>query len=201
MNKKRHFSILKVSIYTYLTIAIITIFACFKYHEEIFKQEGFIPYYLSGNIYWIWQIFLGLGVAFFIIILCILGRFFTKWMYNVEIELKKHIGNLYFHDILIIGFLSGTAEEFLFRGLLQPTLGILWTSIIFAILHFPSKKILIFYPIFAMIMSIILGYITIINHGSIISAIVAHVTINIVNLYRINEIESPIGIKMHSNSK
>jgi uncharacterized protein len=43
--------------------------------------------------------------------------------------------SLRFHHAAILGLVAGIPEEILFRGALQPTLGLLFTSVIFGALH------------------------------------------------------------------
>lgn len=41
-------------------------------------------------------------------------------------------------DMLLVAVNAGTGEELLFRGIVQPLLGLGWTSLVFALLHLPG---------------------------------------------------------------
>ncbi|WP_420264355.1 CPBP family intramembrane glutamic endopeptidase [Candidatus Magnetominusculus dajiuhuensis] len=56
-------------------------------------------------------------------------------------------------DIVLISLLAGMGEEFLFRGVLQAKIGIVWSSLIFGLFHFLTPT----YFLFATVMSFYLG--------------------------------------------
>ncbi|BBM83643.1 CPBP family intramembrane glutamic endopeptidase [Candidatus Uabimicrobium amorphum] len=189
-------SITSICLVVYPLMAFLGIGLCFYYNYELFAAQGFAKFYIFGTIPVLSQIIMGLVVTFVTIVLCIWGSSSLAWLKNTEVELKKVIGDLTLREMVIIGVCSGIGEEVLFRGALQPMFGLVWTSLFFGMLHFPVNKQFLFYPIFATIMGFILGYLTIINHGCITSAIVAHAFVNMVNLYRINKVvveDTPVG--------
>lgn len=40
------------------------------------------------------------------------------------------------HDLLLVAIVAGIGEELLFRGVLQPLMGRLWSNVVFGLLHF-----------------------------------------------------------------
>ena len=85
-------------------------------------------------------------------------------------------------DIFILAVTSSVAEEALFRGCLQPAIGIGWTSLIFAICHPPIQKKLIAWPLFAWLISYLLGNLYTYGGDALIAPILCHFTINFCNL-------------------
>ncbi|MDP7035859.1 MAG: type II CAAX endopeptidase family protein [Planctomycetota bacterium] len=85
-------------------------------------------------------------------------------------------------DIFILAVTSSVAEEALFRGCLQPAIGIGWTSLIFAFCHPPIHKKLIAWPLFAWLISYLLGNLYIYGGDALIAPILCHFTINFCNL-------------------
>ena len=87
-------------------------------------------------------------------------------------------------DIIIISLCAGIGEELFFRGAIQPYLGIYLTAIIFVALHGyldPRDWRLSIYGVVMTIIIIGLGYFT--EYVGIISAITAHVVIDLILLY------------------
>lgn len=50
-------------------------------------------------------------------------------------ELAPSLSNLRWFDLILLAILAGVAEELLFRGLLQPWIGPLWTNVVFGLVH------------------------------------------------------------------
>lgn len=64
-------------------------------------------------------------------------------------------------DIAVISLMAGIGEELLFRGVLQAKIGIVWSSLIFGLLHFLTLE----YFIIATAMSFYLGELCIYFNG------------------------------------
>lgn len=83
-------------------------------------------------------------------------------------------------DYLPIAILSGVGEELFFRGILQDRIGIIITSIIFAVLHIPKKEQWI-YSVWALFASLYLCNLYAYTNNLFI-VIVAHVINNLLAL-------------------
>jgi membrane protease YdiL (CAAX protease family) len=84
-------------------------------------------------------------------------------------------------DIWFISFCAGFGEELLFRGALQPWLGIWITAVVFVALHGyldPFNRPILGYGIFMVLVCAGFGYLT--DHIGLWSASVAHMGIDIV---------------------
>lgn len=83
-------------------------------------------------------------------------------------------------DFISLAFFSGLAEEIFFRGILQNGIGIIPASIIFALLHFPSKEFAI-YALWTFFAGMFFGNIYQITNNLFI-VIVAHILNNLLAL-------------------
>ncbi len=77
---------------------------------------------------------------------------------------------------------SGLGEELLFRGALQPALGLLPASLLFGLLHMAPGRPGLGWSLWAALMGLLLG---ILHQGTglLIAPITAHVTVNYLNLH------------------
>ena len=91
------------------------------------------------------------------------------------------LGPLSLREALILALLSGTAEELLFRGALWPTLSLVGTTLLFAVVHIAPRRALWVYPLFAGVCGLLLG---LLRDGtdSVIPPMVAHIVVNALNL-------------------
>lgn len=178
--------LLTTVVWAYSAILIFAITMCYQCHFPKFRYQGFWHFYFVGGVSVVGQILLGISLAVITLLLWALGSRKLQSIRHLEQGIAEILGKLNIWQITLIAMCSGIVEEVLFRATLQPMYGLVWTSIFFGILHFPFDRKLLFYPVFATIMGFILGYVTILNHGSITTAITAHVCINMINLCRIN---------------
>ena len=91
------------------------------------------------------------------------------------------LGPLTWGQALWLALLSGVAEELLFRGALQPTLGLPLTCLLFGMVHWPMTPKLIPWTISAGLLGLAFGYGFELS-GHITGPVVAHFTINFINL-------------------
>jgi len=88
---------------------------------------------------------------------------------------------------LWISLSAGIGEELLFRGALQPILGIWWASFIFTLAHFRSGEFYsmnwqkLIYAASVFIAGLFLGYVFL--EIGLIAAIVTHTIVNVVSLF------------------
>ena len=113
-----------------------------------------------------------------------------KWKYlndvNFDFTLRLGIFNFSLQEILFLSFCAGVGEEIVFRGMIQPLLGILTTSFMFIALHgymsYSSWPKVIFGLILFSVGTIlgILG-----EYIGLLAAIVAHIIYDIIAFQRI----------------
>jgi membrane protease YdiL (CAAX protease family) len=121
----------------------------------------------------------------------LLGQF--DWAREMESEFVNILGPLELGEVLILAASSAIGEESVFRGVLQPWLGLVNATLVFALVHAPMSKKLRPWPIFALAIGFLLGGLTWVS-GSIIPPIVTHATVNGLNLYVIGERARRLGI-------
>jgi membrane protease YdiL (CAAX protease family) len=124
---------------------------------------------------------LGLGAALMIVGLCRIASETMSHVKRAEQVLAERLGTLTTLQCLIVALASGLGEELLFRGVLQPGLGLVVTSILFGVVHVPTRKELAAWPVFAVAVGFLLGWIAL-RTGAVVAPIVAHVAINGLNL-------------------
>lgn len=87
-------------------------------------------------------------------------------------------------EILFVSCCAGIGEEILFRGAVQPLIGIGWTSLLFVVLHGyinPFNPSMTVYGIFMVLAVAGMGWVAF--HRGLVSAIVAHTVIDVILLY------------------
>jgi membrane protease YdiL (CAAX protease family) len=113
-----------------------------------------------------------------------------KWKYlddvNFNYTLRLGIFNFSLQEILFLSFCAGVGEEIVFRGMIQPWLGILTTSFMFIALHgymsYSSwPKVIFGLILFAV--GTILGILG--EYLGLLAAIVAHIIYDVIAFQRI----------------
>jgi membrane protease YdiL (CAAX protease family) len=90
------------------------------------------------------------------------------------------------NEIVYISLIAGISEEILFRGAIQPVIGIWWTSLLFIAVHgyIRLNSIThIFYTLFTFTLSVMLG--ALFMYVGLISAMTAHFIYDVIVLYGI----------------
>lgn len=108
----------------------------------------------------------------------------TRWGAAMYQEFQQALGGLDSRQILLLSLLSAVGEEALFRGALHPRLGLWVTALLFAGLHFPYRKTLVPWSLFALVLGVFLGLLTDFAQ-SLWPAIFLHFFINYFNLHDI----------------
>lgn len=87
-------------------------------------------------------------------------------------------------DAILLALASGMAEEMLFRGALQPAVGLFWASLIFGACHFLPRKELALWSVYAVAMGFAFGWLFEWT-GQLLAPVVAHSIVNGINLPRL----------------
>lgn len=146
------------------------------------------PAYFISETPILWQIAAGMLYGTIAAFLA-QGIISLKFMKKLTFRYAEMIGsmNLNTNDIIFISFCAGFGEEVLFRGVIQPHLGIFATSVIFVALHgyisFVNWRMSI-YGGFMTLVIIGIGYL--VEWGGLIPAIIAHTIIDVILLLFIN---------------
>ena len=133
-------SILKSCLQLYLPIFIIGVIwdrlSGYNYTDSFFRIN-----FTNLGI----GILIGVGLVIFTYISLLI----IPSLKRMETFFKDIIGDINLGTIFALAFLSSFAEEILFRGVLLHYTGFWISSIIFGLLHFPVKKFLVPWTVFA----------------------------------------------------
>jgi len=124
---------------------------------------------------------LGVGVGLALVVLSRRLVVHFAWARRLAAELRNIVGELRPGEALLVAALSGLGEEILFRGVLQPVLGLWITSALFGLLHIGPARHLWPWALMAGIAGLIFGLMASMT-GDLVAPILAHATINFLNL-------------------
>jgi membrane protease YdiL (CAAX protease family) len=113
----------------------------------------------------------------------------TSWGRALRDEFRMVLGALDSRQILTLSLLSAFGEELLFRGIFLGWLGLWWSSALFGVFHFPVRRRLIPWTLFAAVLGVALGALTQWTQ-TLWPAILLHFAINYFNLHDLVEGEA-----------
>jgi len=105
----------------------------------------------------------------------------AKRMQRCAAHLRDMFGQLNNREILAIALLSGIGEEFFFRGWLLNETGLLISSLLFGLVHFPPNRDWAWWPAFAFGFGLTAGALCLWTN-SLLWAILIHAAINFFNI-------------------
>jgi membrane protease YdiL (CAAX protease family) len=105
----------------------------------------------------------------------------TRWGRRLAEELAGALGPLSPAACLALAAASGVAEEALFRGALQPRVGLVMASLLFGLSHVPATRALRPWTALAVVLGLGLGVLFEAT-GSLAAPVAAHVGVNVVGL-------------------
>jgi membrane protease YdiL (CAAX protease family) len=105
----------------------------------------------------------------------------TAWGDRLARALAHVLGRLSLAECIGLALLSGVAEEAFFRGALQPQVGLLAASALFALAHFAPRRDLLPWTLFSFAAGLALGGLFAWT-GNLVAPVVAHALVNAVNL-------------------
>ncbi len=129
------------------------------------------------------------GLAFAALVIVVsraMDRWFI-WSRRVTEMLAEIIGPLTSREIAVLAATSGLAEEMLFRGAMQPSLGLWVTSLIFGMAHGYFDRTLLPWTVMAAVVGLGLGSLTLWT-GSLLAPVLAHFTVNYFEFHALNRI-------------
>ena len=104
---------------------------------------------------------------------------------RLELDLAEIIGQIPRSEVVALAVLSGVGEELFFRGAMQPSFGLLLTSLLFALAHSGPGRSFMLWSVFALLAGLGLGGLYL-WRGNLVSPIVAHFAINAMGLWRLS---------------
>lgn len=146
-----------------------------------------------------WGIGLGLGVGvggLMVVVSRLLAARF-RWARQLSEEFRSALGELSHREVLLVAVLSSLGEEALFRGLLQPALGLWIAAAIFAVLHVGPGLRFAPWTVMAFGAGLLFG-VMFAWSGYLLAPIAAHFVVNYLNLRhltaRVPGVELELGV-------
>jgi membrane protease YdiL (CAAX protease family) len=167
-----------LALYGSLALAAILISAA-RGDVDIYRIAGVSTPLLIG-------VALGLAVVF----LSRLAVHRFDWARRLHNDFRQILGKLSYKEILVLAVASSVGEELLFRGALQPIVGIWAQAIVFALLHIGPGLRFLPWTASALVIGLLFGFLFQLT-GDLGGPIVAHFAINYLNLHFIARFELP----------
>lgn len=123
----------------------------------------------------------GLAVGLGVVGLSRLTVVWFAWARALHREFHDLLRGLTTWQALVLAVVSAVGEEALFRGAALPTVGLWWSSVLFGAAHVPVRRGLWPWPLMAFAMGLVFGWMYL-RFGTLWGPIVAHATINFLNL-------------------
>ncbi len=114
----------------------------------------------------------------------------TPWGERMGRFLGRVLGRLDWRRCLLLAVLSGVAEETLFRGMIQPRVGLVAASLLFGLAHFVPRRELLPWTLMSVAAGFLLGWLFDAT-GNLVAPVVAHAGINAVNLRFVSQRYAP----------
>jgi membrane protease YdiL (CAAX protease family) len=150
----------------------------------MFWRDG-LPLWLPATpTAWVVALVAGVGSALVVVGLSRLSVQSFGWAARLSAEFRGIFGELDRRQTLALALASGFSEEALFRGVLQPALGLVVASLVFGLLHHGPGVRFVPWTLMAVGAGFLFGgllYFT----GTLVAPVVAHALINYLNLRHI----------------
>lgn len=174
-NNSASSELLKVSTVAYLVMAIVGFEICWWYHQNVRALMGPLTYdpLTAGGI-------VLAAVAFLLLCQRLMEDFFPSYV-TFKNRLSQMFGNVGWSGAIWLALISAFSEEILFRGAIQPFLGIWFTSIVFGILHLDPDGGLSAWTFWAVLAGLLLGSVVQVT-GSLWPAIAIHFIVNLIGI-------------------
>ena len=105
----------------------------------------------------------------------------TDWGEELARAMGAALGPISTPNAILLAFASGMAEEMLFRGALQPRVGLVLASLLFGCVHFVPSRIFLPWTVFAVGVGGLLGVLFQWT-GNLVAPVAAHILVNAINL-------------------
>jgi hypothetical protein len=133
---------------------------------------------------------LGLAVGLAVVFLSRFAVHRFDWARRLHSDFRSILGPLSRREILVLAMASSVGEELLFRGALQPMLGIWLQAVVFALLHIGPRLRFLPWTLSAFVLGLVFGWLAE-KTGDLGGPIVAHFAINYMNLHFIARFDVP----------
>jgi membrane protease YdiL (CAAX protease family) len=107
-----------------------------------------------------------------------------EWARALDHEFRSLLNPLSNREVLVLAGASSIGEEMFFRGALIPAVGLLGSSVIFALLHVGPKARYLPWTVTTFLAGLVFGKLFLWT-GDLTGAVLAHFTVNYLNLRHI----------------
>ena len=173
---------IRASSIVYVIMAIVGFEICWWYHQNVKSLLGPLNYELTITV----------GIicaASFFLYIC---QRYMEMQFPSYKNFKKSLAVIFsgvsWGGAAWLALLSSVGEELLFRGALQPFLGIWFTSILFGLLHLDSDGGVSVWTAWAVLAGLILGSVVNVT-GSLWPAIAIHFVVNFIGIRGLSKID------------
>jgi membrane protease YdiL (CAAX protease family) len=174
---------LVVGLYLGLSLAGL-LWSALRGHSFVWRMQGREdPQSLTGAAA---GLLMGLGLVF--VWQLAVHRF--DWARALHRDFRARLRPLDGTDCLVFAGASALGEEIFFRGALLPVAGLWWSNIAFALLHVGPKGRYLPWTGASLLTGVLLGQLTLWS-GDLTGAVVAHFTVNFLNLRHLARHELP----------
>lgn len=174
-------SVLKASTIAYLVMGMIGFEICWWYHQNVKMLLG--P--LSYNVKTTFTIIVS-TVVFLLLVQRLLEDIFASYV-TFKRRLAAMFGGLGWLGVLWLALISAVGEEILFRGAIQPFLGLWFTSLLFGLLHLDPEGGISAWTLWAVLAGVLLGAVVQVT-GSLWPAIMIHFVVNFIGIRSLTRI-------------
>ncbi|MBI3098157.1 MAG: CPBP family intramembrane metalloprotease [Planctomycetes bacterium] len=140
------------------------------------------------------------GVVVGVVIVLVSELLYRTWSVarSLEDEFRTILGPLTPVDCVLLASLSSLGEEIFFRGGLQgwlasfcpPVWALAITAILFGVMHFPMKRVFVWWTLFAVGMGFLFGWLAMVEAG-LLAPMAVHAVVNGGNLWRMTSRRGP----------
>ena len=131
----------------------------------------------------------GLGVGLVIVALTRLASSQLAWARSLHNEFRHLLGPLSDREILVLALASSIGEECFFRGALVPHVGVVASSVLFALPHIGPGARFLPWTITSFVVGLAMGALFTLG-GDLGGPIAAHFIVNYLNLHHIRKAEA-----------
>jgi membrane protease YdiL (CAAX protease family) len=131
---------------------------------------------------------IGLAVGLVVVFLSRYATHRLEWARVLHREFHSVVHELTSKEIFLLAVFSSAGEELFFRGALLPQVGLVLSSLLFGVLHVRPGLRFLPWTLMSLIVGLVLGEMYL-RLGDLGGPIVAHFTINLLNLNYISKTE------------
>lgn len=174
-------SILRASTVAYVVMGLVGFEICWWYHQNAQTLLGSVKYSSKTTI----TIILA-SVAFLLLVQRLMEDLFSSYV-TFKRRLAIVFGGLGWLGMLWLAFISALGEEILFRGALQPFLGLWFTSFLFGLLHLDPEGGISAWTLWAILAGVLLGTVVEVT-GSLWPSVIIHFIVNFIGIRSLSRI-------------